>query len=883
MENSAGSDNRIFLLDGHSLVHRAYYALPQLTNSDGEYTNAVFGFCRMLFKLLDEEEPGLITVAFDKDAPTFRHEEYEEYKATRKKMPEELRPQIGLVKEVLGALNIPIFEIEGYEADDVIGTLAREAEENDMEVRIVTGDRDTLQLVTDKVNVFYTKKGITNLEKYDLEKVREEYELEPQQLIDMKGLMGDSSDNIPGVPGIGKVTATKLLKEFFSMENVLDSIDQISGKKRCENLRKYSEQARMSKKLGEILVDVPLDIDLEDCRREEPDTERIVELFTRLEFGSLLKRFKKQKQISGEDILFEELQDEEQIKELKEHIKEQGYFALEVVPESVDRPVFSEIKEVIIAGGPEEMYYITGGDAQLEKILQEFALLLENEDVKVYFLHAKKSVILLRKQGYSVNGIYFDPLLASYLLHPSQSLPTPEELLEKELDIILEDVSGIKKRCYLLGNVFSIADKLIAELKKRELYSLFQEIELPLVEVLAEMEINGISVDEEFLKQLSDKYRARLQEITIKAHQLAGEEFNLNSPQQVSEILFDKLGLPVIKETKTGYSTSIDVLEELEDKHEIIPLIMEYRQWSKFKSTYVDPLPDLINPETERIHTSFNQMVTATGRLSSTDPNLQNIPIRTKEGREIRKAFIPGNEKRVLLSADYSQVELRVLAHISEDEGLQKAFREGRDIHTETAAEVFEVDVHRVDSGMRRKAKVINFGIAYGMSPYGLADDLDISNQEAEKYIERYFQKFTGVKEYMDSIKKEAAEKGYVTTIFDRRRYIPEIKSTNYHRRSFAERTAINTPIQGSAADIMKIAMIDVFQAMQSSSTDAKILLQVHDELVLEVPREELKDVALLIKERMEKAVALDVPLLVDLQVGDNLRDKEDLRLKEEQ
>ena len=482
----------------------------------------------------------------------------------------------------------------------------------------------------------------------------------------------------------------------------------------------------------------------------------------------------------------------------------------------------------------------------------------------------------MKKRGFSLKGIYFDPLLAAYLLHPSRKLPTPEELLEKELDIVLDDVTSLQKKCFLLGHAFALKDKLIAELKKRELLSLFQDIELPLVEVLASMEINGISVDENFLQELSQKYQKRLQELTERAHQLAGEEFNLNSPQQLSKILFEKLNLPVIKETKTGYSTSIDVLEELEDKHEIIPLIMEYRQWAKFKSTYVDPLPDLINPQTNRIHTSFNQMVTATGRLSSTNPNLQNIPIRTEEGREIRKAFIPRNDDWVLLAADYSQVELRVLAHISGDRGLQQAFNEERDIHTETAAEVFGVAAEEVDAGMRREAKVINFGIAYGMSPYGLADDLDISNQEAEEYINRYFDKFNGVKEYMETIKKEAAEKGYVTTIFNRRRYIPEIKSQNYHRRSFAERTAINTPIQGSAADIMKIAMIEVRRALQSSSFQSEMLLQVHDELVLEVPSKELPAVSEMLKKRMETAVELEVPLIVDLQAGENLRDKED-------
>lgn len=869
--------DRIFLLDGHSLAHRAYYALPQLTNSDGEYTNSVFGFCRMLFKLLDEEDPELITVAFDKKAPTFRHEEYEEYKATRKKMPEELQPQIGLIKDVLDALNIPTFEIGGYEADDIIGTLARKAEEEGLEVNIVSGDRDTLQLVTEKTNVLYTKKGITNMTEYNLDKVREEYEMEPEKLVDMKGLMGDSSDNIPGVPGIGKVTATKLLQQFCSLEDVLENIDQVSGKKRKENLRQYAEQARMSKKLGKILTDIPLDIDLEDCQREEPAQDKIVEIFERLEFGSLLERFKEQQEIVSNDIDFEHLEEKGEIADLKNEIEQEGQFAFEIVLAEEKRPVFSEMQEILVTTGANKIYTISSG----ELIFTELSSLFTDPDIEKCLLHAKKGAIYLKRQGLELKGLSFDPLLAAYLLHPSDSLPELADILKEELDMKLEDVSKEEEYGFFLTHIFAIKEKYVAELKDKSLLELFQDIELPLINVLAEMEINGIKVDVDFLHQLSEKYEEKLESITEKAHQLAGEEFNLNSPQQLSEILFEKLGLPVIKETKTGYSTSIDVLEELEDKHEIIPLIMDYRQWSKFKSTYVDPLPELVNPETQRIHTSFNQMVTSTGRLSSTRPNLQNIPIRTEEGREIRKAFIPASEDWILLAADYSQVELRVLADISGDQGLSAAFNSGRDIHTETASEVFGVDSKEVTPDMRREAKVINFGIAYGMSPYGLADDLDISNKEAEKYIDTYFEKFPGVKEYMDYIIEEARDTGYVTTIFNRRRYIPEIRSQNYHRRSFAERTAINTPIQGSAADIMKVAMNEVYDALKDRDFRARLLLQVHDELILEVPHSELQPVARLVKEEMEAAVDLDVPLIVDLQIGENWRDKKDYDLEE--
>ncbi len=868
---------KIYLLDGHSLAHRAFYALPLLTNSDNEYTNAVFGFSRMLFKLLDDEDPDLIAVAFDKKAPTFRHQEYEEYKSTRKKMPEELQPQIDLVKQVVKALNIPVFEIEGYEADDIIGTLAKKAEKKGMKANIVSGDRDTLQLVSDDINVLYTKKGITDMVKYDLDQVKEEYELEPQQLIDMKGLMGDSSDNIPGVPGIGKVTAKKLLKEFKTMENVLDNIDQISGKKRKENLREYSEQAKMSKKLGKIVVDVPIEIDLDQCYYEKPDIDKIVNLFERLEFGSLVDRFKEREDVFSKDIYIKEVNNPDRIKELKEKINKNKEFAFDIILDDYDNPVNSEMKEILITVDSDTIYSITAEKFKPGKFKQIFT----DEKIEKNILHAKEASIYLKRQNIELKGLRFDPLLAAYLINPSGKLPTLEDLLKNELDITLDDkVSRQESTGFMLTNIFKLKKNIFSELEQKNLLKLYTEIEIPVIRVLAAMEYNGIKVDLDYLNKLSTRWQKKLETITEKAYELAGEEFNLNSPKQLGEILFEKLNLPVVKKTKTGYSTNIDVLEKLEDEHEIIPLIIEYRQWAKFKSTYVDALPPLVNPETGRVHTSFNQMVTATGRLSSTNPNLQNIPIRTKEGREIRKTFIPKNEEWILLAADYSQIELRVLAHISEDESLKKAFTTGLDIHTETASKVFEVDPEEVTGNMRREAKVINFGIAYGMSPYGLSSDLDIPKKEAEEYINRYFERFTGVKKYMDEIKKQAKEKGYVETIFNRRRYIPEIKSRNFHRRSFAERAAINSPIQGSAADIMKVAMVNVYQTLkQHPDYQANLLLQVHDELVLEVKKPDLEPVAEIVKTEMEKAVELNVPLTVDLQTGQNWRDKEDYNI----
>lgn len=870
---------RIFLLDGHSLAHRAFYALPLLTNSEGEYTNAVFGFARMLFKLIDDEDPDYLAVAFDMKGPTFRHQEYEEYKATRKKMPDELHPQIKLIKDVLTALNIPYFQVEEYEADDVIGTLARKAEDAGMEVNVVTGDRDALQLVNDNINVIYTRKGITDIVKYDLDKVKEKYELDPEQLVDMKGLMGDSSDNIPGVPGIGEKTATKLLKKYSNMEAILDNIEEISGEKRRENLHNYTEQAILSKRLGKIVDDVSFDIDLEDCRCGEPAHEQIVELFKNLEFNSLLDRFEddSRETIGEEDIDITQLQKKEEIEKLLASIRNTGRAALDLLLTDYQNPVKSDMVKLIITPDGEEIFFIDKENISFD----QFKSILEDRNIKKYILHAKETVIYFKRKGIELKGLKFDPLLASYLLHPSENLSSLEELFANELNlVIMDEVSPEKHQGYLVSSLFAIEDRLTEKIKEKKVLNLYNEIELPLIKVLAEMECNGIKVNVDYLNKLSDKWEQQLSSITEKVYQLAGEKFNLNSPQQLGQILFEKLGLPVIKKTKTGYSTSIDVLNELEDRHEIIPLIKEYRQGAKFKSTYVDALPPLINEESGRLHTSFNQMVTATGRLSSTEPNLQNIPIRTEEGREIRKAFVPGNEGWLLLAADYSQVELRVLAHISGDEGLTGAFNSGEDIHTQTASEIFEVEPEAVTSNMRREAKVINFGIAYGMSAYGLASDLDISRKEAEAYIEKYFERFSGVKAYMDDIIQQAGEKGYVTTIFNRRRYLPEIHSRNYHRRSFAERTAVNTPIQGSAADIMKLAMIEVYEHLQQEDYQARLLLQVHDELVLEVAGEDLAQVAAIVKEEMEGAVDLDVPLIVDLQIGENWRDKRDYRLR---
>lgn len=877
MTNDQKKDKKtLFLLDGHSITHRAFYALPLLTNDEGQYTNAVFGFIRMLFSLTDEWNPDRMVVTFDKKAPTFRHEEYEEYKANRKKMPEELVPQIPMLQQTLAKLEIPIIAQEGYEADDLLGTLSKQAAAQDYDVYIITGDRDALQLVSENVKVMYTRKGLSDLVIYDLEKIFDKYELPPEKLIDMKGLMGDSSDNIPGVPGIGEKTAIKLLKQFDSIDEVLNNIDQVSGKKRKENLRKFSDQAKMSYRLAKIKRDVAVDLDFDKCRIDLYDDGEVVEHFKKLGFSSLLDRFEYKKELQPENINFIAV-GEKELSELKQKALEKGEIALslKIAEDSCARN--GKIREIIYAFEDNNVYSYKVEADNIASVLKE---VLESEKIAKLFINAKESSLALLCEGIEVKAIAFEPLLAYYLLQPSETLPELEEVYSRELELGMQEFDQEQILAVETSKLFKLRDKLIKKLKDDNLYDLFKNMELPLIKVLARMEYNGVKIDKDWLEKLSDKLEKRLDIITKKAHEMVDEEFNLNSPKQLGEILFEKLGLPVIKRTKTGYSTNASVLEKLEGKHPLIPLISEYRELAKLKSTYIDSLPPLINSETGKIHTSFNQMVTATGRLSSTNPNLQNIPIRTEEGREIRKAFIPSDENMLLLAVDYSQIELRVFAHLSGDKRLKEAFNSGRDIHTETASEIFEVEAEQVSPNLRRHAKVINFGLAYGMSAYGLSQDLDIPVEEAQDYIDKYFERFSGVKKYMDQTIEKVKKKGYAETLYGRKRYIPEINSSNYHRRSFAERSAINTPVQGTAADIMKKSMLDVYAALENEDLAINILLQVHDELVFEVRKEDLAEAALLIKNKMEAAADLDVPLLVDLQIAENWRDKEDYEVE---
>ncbi|MCK8824010.1 DNA polymerase I [Fuchsiella alkaliacetigena] len=874
-----GDNKDLFLLDGNSLLHRAFYALPEsLETSQGQCTNAVFGFTKMLLRLIEEQDPNALAVAFDLKGPTFRHEEYQQYKAQRKETPDKLKPQFAMVKEVLAAFKIPVLELEGYEADDIIGTLARVGEKEGYAVTIVTGDRDALQLVTEQTEIMYTKRGISNIINYDLAAVREEYELEPQQLIDLKGLMGDKSDNIPGVDGIGIKTATKLLHEFDSLEEVLANIDQVSGKKRKENLTKQAEQARMSKSLARIELEVPLDYDLQNFTLTEPDQEQLIEVLGKLEFNSLLQELGGYETLSFSDqgqLITELTEVEDLVTKLKQVAKFSFNFNF-----SNTELYRQEVEGLAIACSAEEAYYLDFNELATTKVLALLKECFKQEEIAKLSPGAKENVLFLKESGIELAGLSFDPLLADYLLQPSAKEYSLAELVQTHLQHELaEDYSLVQEETAAVRVLFELEEILEEELVQRDLLELFKEMEVPLVAILAELELNGIMVDRLELERLSAALAEKLEEISEQVYELADEEFNLNSPQQLGDILFEKLGLPVIKKTKTGYSTSASVLEKLKDQHEIIPLVLEYREYQKLKSTYVDPLADLINPQTQRIHSSFNQLVTATGRLSSTDPNLQNIPIRTEAGREIRKVFV-AEEGHQLLAADYSQIELRVLAHISGDESLIQTFIEEEDVHTRTASEVFGVAPAEVSYQQRRRAKAINFGIAYGISPWGLAKDIDVSQKEAEDYINQYFERYPRVKDYMDQSIEQAKEEGYVTTLLNRRRYLPEIKSSNYHRRSFAERMAVNTPIQGSAADIMKLAMLAVAEELKQEQLQTKILLQVHDELVFEVPKSELGEVEEMIKAKMEGVIDLATPLVIDLKIGANWRDMEELALE---
>ncbi|KUK10639.1 MAG: DNA polymerase [Clostridia bacterium 41_269] len=879
---------KVMLLDGNSLVHRAFHALPLLSNRGGVFTNAVLGFTTMLFKLLKNEKPDYIAVAFDKGR-TFRHDEYEKYKAHRKPVPDELRHQFVLVKDILSALNIKIFEYEGYEADDILGTLAKKAEEEGLEPIIVTGDSDALQLVSPSTKVMLTRKGISQIETFDIEKIKEKYNLEPKQLVDVKALMGDASDNIPGVPGIGEKTALKLIREFKDIDNLLKNLAKLPSKKLMKNIKEHQEQLLMSRMLAEIRTDLELEGDILECRTARPDYDRLLKIFDELDFRKLTKEVLEEMKLSeeeeeknnGEKKNVEEIDNVERLSQLIEGVLKSKKAAMHFVFEGS-----SYFQSRIIGFGLSfdgKSYALNlndSGKKSEDKLLQVLKPLFENHTLDIILYDSKKTIAVLKVKGIDINFLPDDIMIAAYLLNPSASGYDIQYLALEYLDktVVEPENPGIRAACYA-ELIMDLRDELVDRLKIAQMDSLYYDLELPLARILAKMEISGVTLDRERLKEMSQEFAEKIEEVTSEIYELAGEEFNINSPKQLAYILFEKLKLPVIKRTKTGYSTDAAVLEELAQYHEIAAKILYYRQLMKLKSTYLDAMDKLVDEKTGRIHTTFNQTITATGRLSSAEPNLQNIPVRLEIGRKIRKLFIPKYSGWFILAADYSQIELRVMAHLSEDENLRKAFLKGEDIHARTASEVFGVKIEDVDRNMRRMAKAVNFGIIYGISDFGLARDLGISRQEAKRYIEKYFQRYPGVKAYMEKIVEEAREKGYVTTILNRRRYIPELFSTNRNVRGFGERTAINTPIQGSAADIIKLAMLRVDKEIENSSLKVEMVLQVHDELIFEVAEEDLQDAAVMIKREMEGAYNLRVPLVVDLKYGKNWYDMEPLEL----
>lgn len=872
--------NKLVLIDGNSIAYRAFFALPLLNNKKGVYTNAVYGFTTMLLKVLEEENPSHLLVAFDAGKTTFRHETFKDYKSGRQKTPGELSEQLPLMRELLEAFDIAYTEVKNYEADDIIGTLASRAEEEGWDVKIYSGDKDLLQLVSEKTSVALTKKGITNVETYTPETMQERYGFDPARIVDMKGLMGDSSDNIPGVPGIGEKTALKLLHEFGTIEKVLESIDQISGKKMKERLEENKEQAMMSKQLAVIETKAPLTVSVEDAARKEYNTDKIIALFKELEFESLIKKFDTQEETPQEleDISFTVVE-----KEVTEEMLESpSALIVEVPSENYHEADIWGISIVNESGA----YYISTEAALASEAFKAWAA---DPDQEKYMADTKRAVVALGWKDIELAGVTHDILIASYLIDPSAGSHQVADIAERNAQKKIDSDDAVFGKGAKRGRpeedklsehlvrkglaVFELKKVLEIKLKENEQFELFKDLELPLSLILGKMEKTGITVDTDQLKAMGEELTGRLQTLETEIHELAGTEFNINSPKQLGPILFEKLGLPPLKKTKTGYSTSADVLEKLADQHEIIPKLLLYRQVSKLQSTYVEGLLKVVHEDTHKIHTMFNQALTQTGRLSSTEPNLQNIPIRLEEGRKIRKAFTSSDKGWSILAADYSQIELRVLAHISGDDGLLEAFRNEMDVHTKTAMDVFHVKEEDVTGNMRRSAKAVNFGIVYGISDYGLSQSLSIPRKEAQEFIDRYLASYPKVRDYMDSIKEQAREYGYVTTLLNRRRYLPEITSSNFNRRSFAERTAMNTPIQGTAADIIKKAMVDVTKALKDKKLESRMLLQVHDELIFEVPEHELKEMEVLVPDVMARTMELDVPLKADVSYGDTWYD----------
>ena len=873
--------NKLLLIDGNSIMNRAFYGIPDMTTNDGRHTNAIYGFLNIILKVIEEEQATHICVAFDLKKKTFRHEMYEAYKGTRKGMPEELHEQMPRIKEILQAMHIRIVEQEGFEADDLIGTLSKKGEREGFAVTILSGDRDLLQLATDTVLVRIpkTKHGKTEVEDYYAKNVVETYGVTPLIFIDMKGLMGDTSDNIPGVPGIGEKTAAKLLAEYGDLDGVYAAVDSMKASRMKQNLIENKDLAYLSKTLATIKLDCPIPFEFSEATYHDPFNAEAYTLFEDLELKSFYKRFsvEKKEELTFETVLIDDIDGYNALLAKLQKAKEVSFAWITQDGEALGVAVCMDLEHVYLI---RFMMFIT------EAMVADNLLALSRDyQVQLACMHVKK---LLSFLDFHEEDAVFDAGLAAYLLQPNQSeyeydtlakvyldvtLPSEKEMLGKEKlgYFSFEDERVQKWMAYQAIVPYKIKSVLREKLKETGMESLYDEMELPCLYALYEMEKNGIRVDGEALHQYGKKLRTRIEELTAEIHAMAGEEFNINSPKKLGEILFEKLEMPYGKKTKTGYSTSAEVLEKLKNAHPLIPKILEYRQLTKLNSTYAEGLAGYIRAD-GRIHGKFHQTVTVTGRISSADPNLQNIPTRMPLGREIRKVFIP-EEGSVFVDADYSQIELRVLAHMSGDAALIAAYQADEDIHAITASQVFDVPLDQVDSTLRRKAKAVNFGIVYGISSFGLGQDLDISRKEAEGYIEKYFATYGKVKEFLDRTVEDAKKNGYTVTMFGRRRPIPELASSNFMTRSFGERAAMNAPVQGTAADIIKIAMVRVNRRLKKEHLQSKLVLQIHDELIIETKKEEVEIVQKILVQEMMHAADLAVPLLVDANVGDSWYD----------
>lgn len=900
------STPKFFIVDGTALAYRSYYAFKNnpLINSKGENTSAPFAFTRLLIKIIDEEKPDYLAIAFDLSGPTFRHESYDAYKANRKPMPDDLAEQLPRIRQIVETYGIPIVEQQGYEADDVIGTLVKKAEQNGINTYMVTGDKDLMQLVSPHVWMYNLKKVGEEPEIIDSERVLNKMGVPPERIIDYLSLMGDSVDNIPGAKGVGEKSARELLQEYGSLEKIIENCENIPNKRVREGIKSSIDLIWLSKQLATLETNVPLKIDLEGLRYHEANPEALLKLFTELEFKSLIDNLNtRAMKFSTQYHVYDSL---DKVDELCQNLLDNGQFTLDLETTNID-PLQAEIVGLSFSFRISEAFYIPVkstrhqtqeiefteeneyNSLEVQDVLKRFKPLLANADIKKSGQNIKYDLLVLSNYGIVVDGVDFDTMVASYVLDPEKrqhnldslaleyfnykKIPTTDLIGKGKNQISMSQVPIEKVAEYAAEDAdmtWRLKELFEKKLKETGLEKLFHEVEMPLVTVLMQIEQNGVAIDVPFLKQMEKQFDQEMSRLIKKIEEIAGSSINLNSPKQLGDLLFNKLKLPTARKTKTGYSTDVTVLEGLAKKYELPRVILDYRQLSKLQSTYVAALPKLINPRTKRIHTSYNQTVATTGRLSSSDPNLQNIPIRTEIGREIRRAFIPGDKNHILLDADYSQIELRIMAHLSGDATLRDSFIHGEDIHRRTAALILNLPPEAVDDEQRRQAKAINFGIIYGMGAFGLASRLDISQQEAQLFIDAYFSKYPGVKNFMEEVVKKAQKDGYVSTMLGRQRRLPDILSNNRRRREFAERTAINTPIQGTAADMIKLAMINIHNRIQREKLNLKMIMQVHDELVFEVLRDELEYAKTVVREEMEGALKLDVPVKADVGAGEN-------------